>query len=124
MSHGFVYVLSNPSMPGIFKIGMTERSPHLRACELSAATGVAAAFEVLCYAEFAHAYEMEREIHEVLQPFRYSPSREFFAAPFDFVHTCVCEHIEALSQSTSEKAAALKAQYATAKTYRFEDVPQ
>jgi hypothetical protein len=37
---GFVYLLSNPSMPGLLKIGYTERDVTERAAEISAATGV------------------------------------------------------------------------------------
>lgn len=43
---GWVYVLSNPCMPGIYKIGMTTTSPEVRARELSSATGVPAPFKV------------------------------------------------------------------------------
>lgn len=35
---GFVYLLSNPHMPGFVKIGFTERDVFERAKELSAAT--------------------------------------------------------------------------------------
>lgn len=37
---GWVYILSNEYMPGIYKIGMTTNSPEARAKELSSATGV------------------------------------------------------------------------------------
>ncbi|WP_220385717.1 GIY-YIG nuclease family protein, partial [Klebsiella pneumoniae] len=43
---GWVYVLSNPCMPGIYKVGMTTTSPEVRARELSSATGVPAPFKI------------------------------------------------------------------------------
>ena len=43
---GYVYVLSNPSIPGIVKIGMTERDVPARALELSASTGVPEPYDV------------------------------------------------------------------------------
>ena len=43
---GWVYVLSNEFMPGIYKIGMTTTSPATRAKELSSATGVPAPFKI------------------------------------------------------------------------------
>ena len=39
-NHGYVYILSNPGMPGLLKIGMTRFDPTRRVQELSSATGV------------------------------------------------------------------------------------
>lgn len=44
-STGFVYVLSNPTMPGLIKIGMTDRLITKRVGELQS-TGVALPFEI------------------------------------------------------------------------------
>ncbi|MDC0850100.1 GIY-YIG nuclease family protein [Pseudomonas aeruginosa] len=38
--YGFVYVLTSPAMPGLYKVGATTRSPRQRAEELSRGTGV------------------------------------------------------------------------------------
>ena len=43
---GWVYVLLNPSMPEIYKVGMTDRTPEERA-RLSASTSVATPFLVI-----------------------------------------------------------------------------
>lgn len=75
---GFVYVLRNDSMPGIYKIGMTLRSPRQRAEELSAATGIPTDFEVAYYAEFEAPREIEMFVHRELSDYRVNESREFF----------------------------------------------
>lgn len=75
---GFVYILTNEYMPGVYKVGCTERSPHERAAELSAPTGVPAPFEVLCYVECHDFQAIERKVHAWLSDFRVSNGREFF----------------------------------------------
>lgn len=42
---GWVYVLTNPAMPGLVKIGLTTKTPKARAVELTAATGGADAVQ-------------------------------------------------------------------------------
>jgi hypothetical protein len=78
MSYGFVYVLGNPGMKGVYKVGFTNRSPSLRREELSGGTSVPADFDLICYAEYEHARQREQEIHELLKRFRLSRDREFF----------------------------------------------
>ncbi len=41
-SPGYIYIISNPSMPGLVKIGRTSRDPQTRLRELNSATGVPA----------------------------------------------------------------------------------
>ena len=75
---GFVYLLGNKSMPNLYKIGCTERSPSRRARELSGATGVPTQFDVICYWEGENFQKYERELHEVFDGSRINDSREFF----------------------------------------------
>lgn len=79
-SFGFIYVLQNIDMPDVYKVGMTTRSPHARAAELSSATGVPAPFEVIYYAEVANPEKEERRVHLELHKYRVTRSREFFRA--------------------------------------------
>jgi hypothetical protein len=47
MREGFVYILMNPSMPGLVKIGLTEDTAEARAASLSSASGVPTRFTVV-----------------------------------------------------------------------------
>jgi hypothetical protein len=78
VSYGFVYLLGNPAMPCFYKIGCTERSPHARAKELSAASGVPQPFHVLLYIEVQDFQRVERKFHREMSDFRASGDREFF----------------------------------------------
>ncbi|MDQ2256451.1 GIY-YIG nuclease family protein [Enterobacter soli] len=88
---GWVYVLSNPCMPGIYKIGMTTTSPEVRARELSSATGVPAPFNVEA-AFYSHSpIDSEKEVHEALSEWRVNESREFFQLDLEeIIHACSC----------------------------------
>ena len=78
MATGLVYVLSNPAMPGIVKIGFTLRDVVDRAQELSIATGVPVPFEIEYYCLSDNVEAVEREIHARLTSKRVSDAREFF----------------------------------------------
>nr|MBA4203268.1 hypothetical protein [Ralstonia sp.] len=77
-NYGFVYIAASESMPGVLKIGSTEKSPRLRVDELSRATGVPTPFEVVCYIDVRQPREVERQIHQQLAHLRVNKSREFF----------------------------------------------
>jgi hypothetical protein len=78
MLAGYIYVLVNPAMPGLIKIGRTIRSAEERALELSSVSGVASPF-VVAHSEFVGDVEgCERELHAQLADYRYSKNREFF----------------------------------------------
>lgn len=85
MSQGFVYILTNPSMPGIVKIGKTTRSVDQRALELYQ-TGVPTPFEVVSYVESPDCCELERQAHLEFRNSRVSESREFFSVSWERVH--------------------------------------
>lgn len=78
MSYGFVYLLGNPAMPCYYKIGCTSGSPHQRAKQLSAATGVPHPFHVLLYIEVTDCHRVERRFHIEMADFRAATDREFF----------------------------------------------
>jgi len=74
---GFIYIMSNPSHPGLLKIGQTGKDPEERRKELGS-TGVVQDF-VLEYRALSEDYEsLEREIHRALANVRTNPKKEFF----------------------------------------------
>jgi len=74
----FIYVLENPSMPGLVKIGRTDRSVSERVSELSSHTGVPTGFAVVKEYAVTNSVEAERIIHERLSEYRVADNREFF----------------------------------------------
>lgn len=77
MTEGHIYCFSNPSMPGLLKIGVTTRTPEERAKELFT-TGVASPFRAEFSLRVKFVFETEKQIHLILNSCRV-PSREFFA---------------------------------------------
>ncbi len=81
MAQGYIYVLINPSMKGLLKIGKTKRPPEERAVELSKGTGVPSEY-VVAFDEFVIDCDLvERLIHKELAQYRISKDREFFKIP-------------------------------------------
>ena len=79
MTHGYIYVLTNSAMPGIVKIGRTERDPIDRARELRT-TGVPVHFRLAQSWLVDDCEGAEKDIHRVLagRGARTLPDREFF----------------------------------------------
>ena len=74
----WVYVLSNPSMPSLLKIGYTKNLPEERAKQISAATGVAFPYKVEWAYKCFNGETVEREVHHKLKTKRANNSKEFF----------------------------------------------
>jgi hypothetical protein len=81
MNYGFIYCMANDSMPGLYKIGQTERPPSYRRDELSRSTSAPTAFEILMYVETEQPREVERLVHDRLNEYRVNEGREFFRIP-------------------------------------------
>ena len=77
MSEGTVYVLTNPAMPGMVKIGKTTRDVSLRLADLYS-TGVPLPFECEYAALVKDVDETEKAFHIAFHPNRVNPRREFF----------------------------------------------
>ena len=80
---GWIYVMSNPSMPEIYKVGMTTCSPEKRAQELYSSSGVPTKFNVELAFYSSDPRKDEATVHRILAPYRVNESREFFKAPLE-----------------------------------------
>lgn len=78
---GFIYILTNDSMPGLVKIGKTSRLPEQRSSELFT-TGVPTPFAVRFALYVEDAGEIESIVHELLAGSRVNEQREFFRVDF------------------------------------------
>ncbi len=75
-----VYVLTNPAMPGIVKIGMTGQAEVQKRMGELYSTGVPLPFDCVIAREIEgiDAGEIESALHTAFDPHRINPSREFF----------------------------------------------
>lgn len=80
MEHGIVYVLTNPCMPGIVKIGMTERSEMDSRLRELYTTGVPLPFDCkfACKVNKSECGKIEKALHTAFAPQRVNANREFF----------------------------------------------
>ena len=79
-SFGVVYLLTNPAMPGLVKIGMTlKKDVEVRMKELYS-TGVPLPYvcEYACSVDSDKCAEIEKAFHDAFSPYRINSNREFF----------------------------------------------
>ena len=79
----WVYILSNPTMPGLLKIGHTKKDVNVRAKELSRATGVPKDFEVEFAFQCFNGEALEKDVHSKLKRYRSNNRKEFFQISLD-----------------------------------------
>jgi hypothetical protein len=72
-----VYLLTNPTMPGLVKIGMTT-DLQSRLQQLSSHSGVPVAFECFYACEVKSATAVEKALHDAFGDHRINVRREFF----------------------------------------------
>ena len=81
---GYIYILHNPSLRDeTLKIGITTRTPYIRAAELSRKTGVAQEYVVAYLRWVMHPEAAEAKIHTYLDRYRINDKREFFQLPLE-----------------------------------------
>lgn len=97
---GYVYVMSNPAMHGIVKVGFTLKEPELRAQEMSAHEGLPLKMRVEYYAYIAgSAYEVEQKTHRSLKIL--SAGKEWFRC--DVLKAVMAIQVASTGKLLSEK---------------------
>lgn len=76
-TYGYIYILSNPSMPDVYKVGRSINGGKYRAEQLFT-TGVPERFELIFELYTSCCYWVEKAAHQYLNNYRISDNREFF----------------------------------------------
>lgn len=78
-----VYVLTNPAMPNLVKIGKTELQDVATRLAQLYTTGVPFPFDLAYACKVPNAGEVERALHRAFAPNRINPKREYFSIEAD-----------------------------------------
>ena len=120
MEYGIVYLLTNPVMPGLVKIGMTAQKDIEKRMRELYTTGVPVPFECqfACKVKKGDCVKIEKALHAAFAPQRVNANREFFRIQVEqakailelFHHTDVTEEVsdEIENDLTDEDKAATK----------------
>jgi hypothetical protein len=84
---GFIYLLSNSLMPGVFKIGFSAGNPDKRAKDVSLKSGLPVQFEVVAYSRTKDPFIVEQRIHTALAD--YAKGGEFFQLDLELAKTTI-----------------------------------
>ena len=91
MADGYLYCFSNQSMPGILKVGMTERTPEIRLNEANSSDTwrPPTPYKIEFAKRVINPKQKETTIHILLSQYteRINPKREFFRVSSEEVNT-------------------------------------
>lgn len=78
---GWIYAMTNPSMPGLTKVGMTTRVPEARLFEAntSGTWGPPTPYTIEFAKKVLNPLQKEKALHAVMKKERINPRREFFS---------------------------------------------
>jgi hypothetical protein len=87
-TNGWIYCISNTAMPGLLKIGMTERTPDIRLSEANTSnTWIPMPFVLEMAKRVTNPEQKEKTLHKLLEQYteRINPRREFFRVTLEEV---------------------------------------
>jgi hypothetical protein len=102
LASGFIYILSNPSMHSIYKVGFTTNSVRQRIQELNS-TGVPKSFELVKKYEIREdkLRSVEQLAHRKLKANELHHGKEFFEGPLSLIEAAVEDSIYAITGETA-----------------------
>lgn len=106
MEYGIVYLLTNPVMPGLVKIGMTTREDMDARMKELYSTGVPVPFECqfACRVKKSDCAKIEKALHAAFAPQRINANREFFRIQVEQAKVILeLFHHEDVTQSVTEE---------------------
>lgn len=132
MEYGIVYLLTNPVMPGLVKIGMTTQEDIDKRMKELYTTGVPVPFECkfACKVKKSDCLKIEKALHKAFDPQRINQNREFFRINVEqaqailelFHHEDITEDVSEEIQNDlteEDKAASVKAKAAKRSPLNF-----
>jgi len=91
MTDGYLYCFSNQSMPGILKVGMTERTPEIRLNEANSSDTwrPPTPYKIEFAKKVLNPKQKETTLHNLLSQYteQINPKREFFRVSSEEVNT-------------------------------------
>ena len=75
---GFIYILNNPSLEGIVKIGATTKDPNDKCRELSSNPSIPTPFNIVYYLSSMNPFKVVGIVYEILDKYTVDKSRDFF----------------------------------------------
>ena len=79
-SQGIIYVLVNPSLSGLLKVGFTTRTIEERVKELSSSTSIPTPFIAIYWRSVGDVENLEKIVHARLKSYGFSHGKEYFKA--------------------------------------------
>ena len=106
-----VYLLTNPAMPGLVKIGRTSQEDAHRRLDSLYSTGVPVPFELVFACRVEDSARVEQALHTAFAPQRVNPRREFFRIePEQALAILRLLHIEDATRSVEQQSSGISEQ--------------
>ena len=110
-SYSVVYVLTNPAMPNLVKIGRTNQEEASSRIAQLYTTGVPVPFKLEYACRVTNSEEVEKALHVAFGPNRINPRREFFSiSPEQAIAVLRLLHTEDATKAVSEQPTELDPQ--------------
>jgi hypothetical protein len=92
MAVRYIYVLTNPAMPGMVKVGYTQDKTPVRAQQIFT-TGVPKPFQIEFFQLTENVEAVESAVHQALASKRVNRGREFFAVEIAEAVQVIEQHV-------------------------------